>query len=115
MCNFSIVGRNAQTEERKKYHEYDCKTNERIQIAEAFNKKFTNLQAKVGGETGLDIFPLGCDKGQVIPDFNINTIRFFGDRCDEQGNDYPIAKKLKPYQVFAIKNWKQCWEILQNE
>lgn len=115
MCNFSIVGRNAQTKERKKYHEYDCKTNERIKIAEAFNKKFTDLQAKVGGETGLDIFPLGCDKGQVLSDFDINTIRFFGDRCDKQGNDYPIAKNLKAYQVFAIKDWKHCWEILQNE
>ena len=115
MCNYSVVGRNAKTPERKQYYEYDCKTNERIKIAEAFNKKFPELQAKVGGETGLDIFPVGCDKGQVLQDFDISTIRFYGDRCDEQGNDYPVAKNLKPYQVFAIKNWQHCWELLQNE
>ena len=48
MCNFSVVGRNANPEQRKQYYEYDCKTLEREKIAEAFNKKFTDLQADVG-------------------------------------------------------------------
>jgi len=114
MCNFSVVGRNANPEERKQYYNYDCSKNERFKIAEAFDKKYPNLNAKVGGETGLDIFPVGCDKGQVVSDYNIDTIRFFGDRCDPQGNDYPIAKLLKPHQVYAVKDWKHCWELLQN-
>lgn len=114
MCNFSVVGRNANTEERKKYYEYDCSKNERLKIAEAFDKKYPELNAKVGGETGLDIFPVGCDKGQVVQDYNIDTIRFFGDRCDVQGNDYPIAKLLKPHQVYAVKDWKHCWRLLKN-
>ena len=114
MCNFSVVGRNADTQERKEYYEYDCDKNERLQIAEAFDKKYPELNAKVGGETGLDIFPAGCDKGQVVNDYDIDTIRFFGDRCDPQGNDYPIAKLLKPHQVYAVKDWKHCWELLQN-
>ena len=114
MCNFSVVGRNANTQERKQYYNYDCDTNERIKIAEAFNRKYPDLQAKVGGETGLDIFPIGCDKGQVLQDFDIDTVKFFGDRCDPQGNDYPISNLLKPHQVYAVKNWKHCWEFLQN-
>ena len=114
MCNFSIVGRNANTEERKKYYLYDCDKNERIQIAEAFNKKFPELEAKVGGETGLDIFPAGCDKGQVLDDFDASTVKFFGDRCDVLGNDYPIAKLLKPTSVYNVKDWKHCWELLKN-
>ena len=114
MCNFSVVGRNANLLERKTYYDYDCVKNERIQIANAFNKKYPELEAKVGGETGLDIFPKGCDKGQILQDFDINTIKFYGDRCDMLGNDYPISKLLKPHQVYSVKNWKQCWEFLQN-
>ena len=114
MVNFSIVGRNANTQERKEYYEYDSKENERIKIAEAFNKKYPDLNAKVGGETGLDIFPVGCDKGQVLKDYDIDTVKFFGDRCDPQGNDYPISKLLKPTSVYHVKDWQHCWELLKN-
>ena len=115
MCNFSIVGRNANLLERKVYYDYDCKKNERIHIAEAFNKKYPDLEAKVGGETGLDIFPKGCDKGQILKDFDIDTIRFYGDRCDMQGNDYPISKCLGPHQYHHVKDWKHCWSVLKYE
>lgn len=115
MVNFSIVGRNANSKQRKEYYEYDCQSNERITIAEDFNKEFPNLEAKVGGETGLDIFPKGCDKSQVVKDFKKSSIKFYGDRCDKQGNDYPVARLLTPKQVNQIKDWKHCWELLQNE
>mgnify|MGYP001208397013 FL=1 len=114
MINFSVVGRNATAEERKDYHEYDEKFNERLSIAQDFEKEFTELQAKVGGETGIDIFPKGCDKGQVVKDFKKSTINFYGDRCDPQGNDYPIARLLKPKQVNHVKDWRDCWELLRN-
>ena len=113
MCNFSVVGRNANTQERKQYYDYDCNTNERTKIATAFNEKFEGIVAKVGGETGLDIFPIGCDKSQVVKDYDISSIRFFGDRCDEAGNDYPVASLLQPHQVYHIKDWKHCWELLK--
>ena len=49
MVNFSVVGRNATTEERAKYVDYDTVKNERINIASAFNTMFPDLQATVGG------------------------------------------------------------------
>ena len=115
MCNFSVVGRNANPKERKEYYEYDCETKERETIAKEFKEKFPEIQADVGGETGLDIFPVGYDKGQVVKDYDIDTIKFFGDRCDPQGNDYAIAKLLKPHQVFHVKDWEHCWELLLND
>ena len=66
MCNFSVVGRNANPEERKEYYNYDCKTKEREKIAIAFNEKYPDLQADVGGETGIDIFKKGCNKAQIL-------------------------------------------------
>jgi len=114
MINFSVVGRNANTEQRKVYHEWDKIVNERIDIAKQFNETFPDLSAKVGGETGIDIFAKGCDKSQVVHDYDISSIRFFGDRCDEAGNDYPVANLLEPHQVFHIKDWKHCWELLKN-
>lgn len=115
MVNFSVVGRNADNLQRKNYYQYDCENNERFSIAQEFEKQYPELQAKIGGETGLDIFPVGCDKGQVINDFKKSSIKFFGDRCDPQGNDYPLAKLLKKNQVFHVADWQDCWEFLKNE
>jgi len=70
MVNFSIVGRNATLGERKFYVKYDQEHNERNKLAKQFNKEFPNLQAVVGGETGLDIFEKGNDKSQIIKDFD---------------------------------------------
>lgn len=114
MVNFSTVGRGATKEQRAKYFEWDKIVNERIDISKEFNDAFPELSSKVGGETGIDIFAKGCDKGQIVNDFDISSIRFFGDRCDEAGNDYPIAILLEPHQVSHVKDWKHCWEILKN-
>jgi len=106
MCNFSVVGRGADSNQRKNYYEWDKKRNERFKIASMFNLLFPDLCAKVGGETGIDIFPKGADKSQILADFDIDSIRFFGDRCDEIGNDYPISSRLKPSQVFHVSGWQ---------
>lgn len=115
--NFSIVGRNATVEQRKKYVEWDLKTNERNIISEKFNKRFPILEARVGGETGLDIYPKGKDKSQVLKDFaNTDTLYFFGDKTDPGGNDFPLSDKiinLKLGTVFQVKSWKDTFELLQ--
>ena len=62
MVNFSVVGRNATLGERKLYARFDSVDKERIRIAKEFKTQFPNLEAVVGGETGIDIFPKGSDK-----------------------------------------------------
>ena len=114
MVNFSVVGRNATTEERAKYVAYDTYEDERTTIAKAFNIMFPELEARPGGETGIDIAPRGSDKSQILVDFNRqDSIVFFGDRMDIDGNDYPL--KLANYNGINhhVEGWQHTWEILK--
>jgi phosphomannomutase len=118
MVNFSVVGRNADAEQRAMYVAYDTFQNERANIAQRFEATFPDLSAKVGGDTGIDIFPVGCDKSQVLDDFDIDEIsyiNFYGDKCDEGGNDYPLAVLLDSKQVYHVQDWKHTWEILKGQ
>lgn len=110
--NFSIIGRNATFEERKLYVNYDVENRERESIALQINREFKNITATIGGETGIDIYHTGCDKSQILEDFDkpYNDIYFFGDKCDPSGNDYPLAKLLK--NVYKVKDWRETWKIL---
>ena len=117
MVNFSVVGRNANAEQRAKYVEYDTVKNERINIASAFNTMFPDLQATVGGETGIDISPRGSDKSQILRDFKEDdTIHFYGDAMFEGGNDLPLAYALKDFQLgfsHQVDGWQHTWEKLR--
>lgn len=114
--NFSVVGRNANLEERKKYVEYDKLMNERITIAERLNKKFPGLTASIGGETGLDIYPEGWDKRQVAKmDFlDCSDVYFLGDKMEEGGNDFPLADEVtkRGGQSIAVTDWEDTWDTL---
>jgi len=120
MVNFSIVGRNATLGERKFYVKYDQEHNERYKLAKEFNETFPELQAVVGGETGLDIFQKGFDKSQIVKDFNPkqDILHFFGDAMQKGGNDYPLKKVLIDNDLgicYNIKDYKDTWKILKNE
>jgi len=95
MCNFSIVGRNATLGERKLYAEHDKQTNERNMIAKMLTDRFKYVDAKVGGETGIDIFAKNHNKSQILIDFDPkDEIHFFGDAMHPEGNDYPLKKMI---------------------
>jgi len=116
MINFSIVGRNANKEQRAEYVAWDIEHNERDYIAYNFNLIFTDLEARPGGETGIDIAPRGADKSQILQDFDDDDfIVFFGDRMDEGGNDYPLALSNYNGTNYHVKGWEETWEILRNE
>lgn len=119
MVNFSIVGRNATLGERKFYVEYDQEHNERNKLAKQFNKEFPNLQAVVGGETGLDIFEKGFDKSQIVKDFEpSHVLHFFGDAMTPNGNDYPLKKVIIDNDLgfcYTVNSYKETWKILKNE
>lgn len=113
-ANFSIVGRKASYEERVEYIKWDTQTNERKKIANKINVLFPNVTASIGGETGLDIYPKGNDKSQILKDFTGDTIYFFGDKMGLDGNDYPLASQLSdPSKAFQVKDWKHTFEILK--
>ena len=109
MLNFSIVGRDCTLEERANYFEYDCKFKERETIASYIRNSWTDLDAVIGGQISIDIYPKGNDKSQILKHIkqNINmdshtkTLAdsfeyiFIGDRMEKGGNDYPLAQLLQ--------------------
>lgn len=114
--NFSIVGRNATMKERQLYVAWDAESGERQQLATEFNHLFHDLEARVGGETGLDIYPRGKDKGQVMSDFKKeDRVYFFGDKVSPGGNDYPIALAITKRgngMAVGVKHWQDTFERL---
>ena len=85
-------------------------------ISKKFNKLFTELEATVGGETGIDIAPKGANKSQIIKDFDQNdTLHFFGDAMNTHGNDYPLKQVIIDQargSCYAVSNWKDTKNIL---
>jgi phosphomannomutase len=114
--NFSIVGRNASLSNRYAYIDWDIKHSERESIAVEFNHTFLELEARLGGETGIDIYPKGYDKSQIIKYFStVDRIMFFGDKMNPGGNDYPLKSAIENNRLgecFPVKDWKHTYKIL---
>jgi len=114
MVNFSVVGRGANKEQRIQYYEWDSINGERIRVADEINRRWSNIQAAVGGETGIDIFDQGCDKSQVVEYLHQNTI-FFGDRMDTTGNDYTLMRAIIDNELgrcYNVNNWTETQKEL---
>ena len=116
--NFSIVGRNATAEQRANYVKYDTLNKERQNIAATFNHIFAEsnarITAKIGGETGLDIYPIGKDKSQIIKEFRpYDDLVFFGDKMDEGGNDKPLADVNTKGTNHHVRDWQHTFELLK--
>ena len=122
MVNFSIVGRDCTQEQRDEYFKYDNEKGERKIIANAIKEKFPDLDAVIGGQISIDIYPKGNDKSQILdiieqerlvqPDEYI----FIGDGIDNKGNDYPLAKlmsKRDDCSSFNTDGWKHTQQILE--
>lgn len=115
LLNFSVVGRGAQGQQRTDYYHWDLKHNERSGLVAKINELWPYCQAAAGGETGIDIFERNCDKAQVLKYFTGNVL-FFGDRQDEQGNDYTLAKSILDQNrgsCYAVDNWTTTWNLLK--
>ena len=111
--NFSIVGRGAGSFSRREYVAWDTENRERETIAFQINSEFPDITATVGGETGIDIYRKGCDKSQILEDFNKNDkIFFFGDKMEPGGNDWPLAAKLNKQRCYNVKDWRDTMERL---
>jgi len=115
MINFSVVGRGANQQQRKNYAAWDRQSGERQDIANFINKHFDLLEASVGGEISIDIYPTGWDKSQVLEYIEEGDYHFFGDRAHEGGNDYALAKVLdkEKDKVYNVEGYKETWEFLK--
>ena len=120
LINFSTVGRSCPQEARDEYYDWDCRNKERETFCKIIEERFPELEATVGGQISIDIYPKGQNKAQVLEDL-YGHITFFGDKCEPGGNDFPIAYELeKQFEennrqcvVHRVKSYKDTWNILK--
>ena len=116
MVNFSIVGRNCTQEQREDFFKWDNEKGERKKISTFLKHKFKDLDAVLGGQISIDIYPKGMDKSQIIKHIDFNECIFIGDRPEKGGNDYPLAKLMEETnncKYFQTEGPEQTMEILQ--
>ena len=117
LVNFSILGRNNTLEERAMYKEWDEHQSERVQITTTMQERFPNILFEVAGDTGIDITLPGCDKSQIIRDFDLKNdyIEFFGDKMEPGGNDYLLSFALASagQGIHQVKTWEETWNLLK--
>ena len=121
MVNFSIVGRDCTQEQREEYFEWDKQSLERKIIAHAIKEKFPDLDAVIGGQISIDIYPKGNDKSQVLEHIeklhSTGKIIFIGDGIENGGNDYPLAHlmdNIEGCDWYHTKGWEHTKEILES-
>ena len=117
MVNFSIVGRDCTQEQREEFFKWDIENNERQRIANIIKRKASGIDAVIGGQISIDIYPEGNDKSQILKHIEYDECIFIGDRTKEGGNDYPLAKLMKETDncyTFQTTGWEQAQQILEN-
>ncbi len=114
--NFSILGRDKDPfKGRNDYVNWDKIHQERDYIARRLRYNFSNLSVALGGQTGIDIGPLGSDKSQILRDFSEDDeLHFFGDRCEEGGNDHSLAKAVEKRGglSYNVETFRDTWKLL---
>ena len=116
--NFSILGRDKDPMlSREEYIKWDKERLEREDIADRIRNQFPDLTVALGGQTGLDIGPLGSDKSQILRDFSKDDdIHFLGDRIEKGGNDHTLAMAIVDNMMgtsYNVNDYKETWELLR--
>ena len=120
MVNFSIVGRDCTLVQRRDYYEYDNQMGERETIAKYIRESWSNLDAVIGGQISIDIYPKGKDKSQILEHIekthSNGEIIFIGDGIENGGNDYPLAHlmdNIEGCDWYQTDGWKETQKILE--
>ena len=123
MVNFSVVGRDCTQEQREDYFEWDKRMGERNIMCMEIKGTYPGIDAVVGGQISIDIYPKGMDKSQVLNVIEQERLVppseyiFIGDGIENYGNDYPLAELMDNTEIcdwYQTKGWKHTKEILEN-
>jgi len=119
LLNFSIVGRDCTQEQREDYNRYDHLTSERIEIVKYIKEQWSDIDAVIGGQISIDIYPKGNDKSQILEHIEKQhpsaELIFMGDGIENGGNDYPLAKlmdKTENYKSHQVDGYRKTWWLL---
>lgn len=121
LLNVSVVGKNADRLDRKRYVDFDKVAGEREYLASSIMRLFPNYEVTLGGQISIDISPKGWNKGRVFAELEKlhphAEIIFFGDRLEVGGNDKPLADRLLSagHQAIAVKNFRETEQILREK
>ena len=111
----SLIGMVATLEERARFIELNNKLNYRKQLINILKNKAWELKIEnevviaEGGTVGVGIYPKEYDKVQVmevIRPFGYDEIHYFGDKYEEDGNDYHLLnhKDIIPHRVDSVED-----------
>ena len=122
LVNCSTIGRKCPQNQRDDYYQWDQNNKERKTLCKIVEDARPELEATIGGQISIDIYPKGKNKAQVLGDI-IGPITFFGDKCRPGGNDFPIVERLGQLNeqtnlsctIHAVKDYKDTWEILKRK
>jgi phosphomannomutase len=120
LVNWCPIGRSATNGDRERFIEIDKDRCLRETNMEVFHR--TNLCEKVafamGGNTSIDIYPMGWDKTYALNHYENHDHWFVGDRCTAPtGNDKPLYDKIKetkPNQAFEVKTTSDTIKIIKD-
>ncbi len=117
MMYITPIGGDCSMNERSNFAKYDSKYGIREKMINTLLLEFKdyNIDVKMGGQIGIGLHPKGWDKSYVLQFINIDeyeNIYFFGDRCTQNGNDFPLYsnKNIKgnhvesPEHTFTLLN-----------
>ena len=121
MLNVSVVGRNANLQQRNAYNRFDHEAGERRVIMARICEAFPEYEANQGGQISVDVSLKGWNKSRVHAHVQEKhgaaECYFFGDNIKKGGNDFPLAKAIldagRGNRVFPVKCYDDTWEILQ--
>lgn len=107
----SIPGMEANDDIRELFFQYEKKTNFIDKTLKLLQEKTNSLVISKGGSAGYSLSLQGWDKSQVmdilpnIININNRNILFFGDKCESDGNDYPLYSH-KLIKGYSVKNYQ---------
>jgi len=119
----SLIGMQANNDERKYFMDLDKKFKYRKNLLEILNNKakelgvFEKLDIREGGSVGIAIYPKEWNKTQVLDVLDdYKNIHYFGDKYEEGGNDYEliIHSRVTGKPVDSVEDTKKFLEHLLN-
>jgi phosphomannomutase len=115
MINFSFIGRQCTMQQRYDYFLYDQKAQERATLCGEIMYEFPGIQASIGGQISIDIYPKGKNKPQVLKYIH-GPIIFFGDKIEPGGNDHDLAMALRksPHKIVGVRDWNHTYSVIQD-
>jgi phosphomannomutase len=113
MINVSPIGRNASTEERNEYQEYDIEHDIRPTMVRKLKEEFPDygLTYSIGGQISFCLNFIAQEKDRE-DGVDYQTIHFFGDKTYKGGNDYEIYSDERTIG-HSVKNPDDTYAQLQ--